>query len=238
MKWFRIILFYVVAVITSNIIRFDLWQAFIDFNDPLELAILKNSLAAIGPILGAFLIYYLVGFKREHTLFGTSKKYSMLMLLLPIIGFTIVGFPNDVVSPHYYGFWLAISLLFYAIFEEYGWRGYLQEELSNYPKWVGVVVIGFMWYAWHLSFLKTTALQPNLIFLGVCLLGSWGLGEIVRETKSIASVACFHLAGNVLFQSSTIREAMTMQERALVIVLPIILWIVILQFWKREARKG
>jgi membrane protease YdiL (CAAX protease family) len=54
------------------------------------------------------------------------------MIALPILLFTIFGANNNLdLNRHYYGFIIGLSLALYGICEEYGWRGYLQNELIH-----------------------------------------------------------------------------------------------------------
>src|SRR5690606_10564804 len=60
------------------------------------------------------------------------------------------------------------------------------------------VIIGVLWYLWHLSFLKGGSVQENLFFMGLLILGSWGIGQIAEATKSIVASACFHLIVQIM----------------------------------------
>ena len=51
--------------------------------------------------------------------------------------------------------------------EEFGWRGYLQNEFSYLKPIKKYFLIGFIWYLWHLSFLTNTIIKDNLFFCAV-----------------------------------------------------------------------
>ena len=94
---------------------------------------LKVLLLGIGPLIGGVIV--VKGFKRpfELNLFSLGFIKSLIIILIPILLFSLVGIietgsPSVEVSK-YIGI-----LILYALFEEYGWRGYLQSELIGVKK--------------------------------------------------------------------------------------------------------
>jgi len=54
------------------------------------------------------------------------------MISIPIILFSAFGIDNNLnLNSHYYGFVISVIISTYCIFEEIGWRGYLQDELKE-----------------------------------------------------------------------------------------------------------
>ena len=135
-SWKRIAIFFIIATLISNIFRFDIFE----FKSELEklptwVFILSTVLLeGSGVIIGALIIIPFLKKERktEISLFGTSKSKSFIMATIPIIILTIIGVKNDFgMDYHIYGFIAVIGTFLYCIMEEYGWRGYLQEELKT-----------------------------------------------------------------------------------------------------------
>lgn len=151
--------------------------------------ILEGSGVFIGALLT--ILFLKKNRKVETTLLGTSKLKSLVMAVIPIIILTSIGVKNVFeLDSHLYGFIAVIGTLLYCIMEEYGWRGYLQEELKTLQPWKKYLIIGFTWYLWHLTFLTKATVGDNLFFLAMMLLGSWGIGQVAELTKSVLASAC------------------------------------------------
>ena len=88
--------------------------------------------------------------------------------------------------------------------EEYGWRGYLQEELKPLKSWKKYLIIGFLWYLWHLTFLTKASIRDNLFFLAMMVFRSGGIGQVAESTKSIVACACFHLIIQIMMFNALI----------------------------------
>jgi membrane protease YdiL (CAAX protease family) len=98
------------------------------------------------------------------------------MTIIPIIILTIIGVKNDFeLDAHLYGFIAMIGTLLYCIMDEYGWRGYLQEEFKTLKPWGKYLLIGFIWYLWHLTFITKASIGDNIFFF--CNDGFWKLGN-------------------------------------------------------------
>ena len=116
--------------------------------------------------------------------------------------------------------------------EEYAWRGYLQQELGGLHHMLKYVVIGALWYFWHLSFLENTDILANVLFFGTLVLGSWGIGQVAVLTRSIGASACFHFVVNITFFNVFFHKALDPLMLAVVIAGCIVAWIIILKRWK------
>ncbi|MGJ8685690.1 MAG: CPBP family glutamic-type intramembrane protease [Nonlabens sp.] len=87
------------------------------------------------------------------------------MGVIPIVILTIIGVENDfTINSRLFGFITIVGTLLYCIMEEYGWRGYLQEELKTLKSWQNYLFIGFLWFLWHLSFLTKATIGENVFF--------------------------------------------------------------------------
>lgn len=174
-----IALFYVIAVIIRA-----LALKYQDLNARTFVVWLWNWARGIGPCLGA--IVAVLVFKRDFycTITGTSFWKSAISVLLP---FAICFFLNRSLSFTLLGF------IFYSFLEEVGWRGYLQGELKDINPFLRILIIGLMWFFWHISINFSIG---SLIFLVILLFGTWGIGCIARDTKSLVACACFHTLVN------------------------------------------
>jgi membrane protease YdiL (CAAX protease family) len=137
-------------------------------------------------------------------------------------------------NAHFYEFVAITGTILYCIMEEYGWRGYLQEELKDLKQWKKYSIIGFLWYLWHLSFLTTTSFTDNLFFLGMLIFGSWGIGQVVESTKSILAGACFHMIIQIMMFNQLIKNGISGTEKTIILGVVVVLWFVIIKKWEKE----
>jgi membrane protease YdiL (CAAX protease family) len=238
-NWKRVIIFLLIATTISNIFRFDIFE----FKPELEKSptwffiLTSLLLEGSGVIIGALIAISLLKKKRktEITLFGTSKSKSLIMIIIPIIILTIIGVENDFdLDTHLYGFIAVIGTFLYCIMEEYGWRGYLQEEFKPLKPWKKYLLIGFIWYLWHLSFLTKASVGDNLFFLAMMIFGSWGIGQVVESTKSIIAGACFHLIIQIMMFNALIKNGIDGTEKMIIILVSVAIWFVIIKKWEKE----
>jgi membrane protease YdiL (CAAX protease family) len=89
--------------------------------------------------------------------------------------------------------------------EEYGWRGYLHNELAKLRPRLGVFWVGLIWGIWHfpiiMSGIHTYQPNPNGLFLGVLffILTGYVFGYAVMKTKSIWVVTFMHGVMNSIY---------------------------------------
>lgn len=241
-KLLRILVFYLIAIAVSNLFRFDIvdLQQLIEINEPLEL-LLFSPFESIGVIIGALIALKLLKKKRttRHSLFGTSKTLSVIMVIIPVALLVIFGVDNTLNEPaHSYGLWAGAGTLIYCLFEEIGWRGYLQDELSSLKEWQSTLLVGFLWYLWHLQFLINTAIIDNAIFLAILIAGSWGLAKVMKFTKSILAVTAFHMIINILITNSLIKNGLPQNHKIWILGIAVTTFILILIWWDKKPAKS
>ena len=148
----------------------------------------------------------------------------------------LVGIPNsNSESPHLFGLMLAMATVAYCVFAESGWRGYLQNALQGMPAASRYVVIGLVWYAWHLPFLSEGATLGNqCAFLAILVGASFLLGRLADEMHSVFLVAGFHLAVNLLSFNQLFGDA-SLGRKLLLLSGCIVLWVPVILHWKRHA---
>lgn len=89
--------------------------------------------------------------------------------------------------------------------EEYGWRGFLQNQLEPIGRRAGVMIIGLIWGIWHfpiiLSGVHTYPPTVLGLFLGLIFFILWGFVQsyAVLKTRSIWVAAFLHGLVNSLF---------------------------------------
>ena len=158
------------------------------------------------------------------------------MIAIPILLFTFFGANNNQnLNKHYYGFIVGASLTLYAVCEEFGWRGFLQNEFANLKPFLRAIIIGSFWYLWHLSFISNeTTVFDELKFFGILVFASWGIGAIAEKTKSVFACACFHLIGSILTFSPLISNSFDNQTRYIIFGICLFSWIIIVNTWEKS----
>lgn len=82
--------------------------------------------------------------------------------------------------------------------EEYGWRGFLQDQLIRLGKKRGVLILGLIWAAWHYPVIWMGHNYPGQPVLGTlmmtvfCVLLAYVIGHAVLKTGSIWLAAFMH----------------------------------------------
>jgi membrane protease YdiL (CAAX protease family) len=239
----RLFIFLLIAVTVSNLFRFDVFS----IRPQLEAmpawlyiffaALLEGS----GVLAGALVAICLLKRKRtiEMSFWGTSKKKVLVMAVIPVVLLTIIGVANNYeLNVNLYGLMAVVASLLYCIMEEFGWRGYLQEELKFIQPWKRYLTIGTIWYCWHLSFLTDISVSENLIFWAMMIVASWGIGQVAIATKSILACACFHLIIQLMMFNSFIKNGLNGTQKLIILGVSVMIWIMILQRGKNKSEKN
>ena len=238
-RWIRVFLFYVLALSTSLPTLGLRGEWFYEANLNFEWSTGKAVLIALGPFLAALLFRSYLPSHNRSSLYGGQPARSLFMIALPILLFTLVGvdgFTDQ--SNHWTGFWLSSILLLYALLEEFGWRGYLEEELLDFPPLTRYVLVGTFWYAWHWTFLHTTNGLSELIFWAVLVAASWGIGQIRAGTKSLLACTAFHIIGNVFFRYQLLVEGVPQTTRLILLGLCLFAWIFLVRSWPPQKSEA
>ena len=178
-KWIPIIVFYVIAAVIRALA--------LQLDTPGEanlMYFLMDWATGIGPCIGALVVVF--AFKRKFycSVTGTSLIKSALCVAVP---FLICFFLYRQLS------WVLLGFIFYSFLEEVGWRGYLQGELEGMKPLPQALLIGTIWFFWHINLSFTV---NSLIFLAILVFGAWGIGKIAKDTHSLVTCACFHTLYN------------------------------------------
>lgn len=153
---------------------------------------LKIILQAAGPAIGACVAFLAFRIKPLLSLKGNYNKSGVPLLLywvLPIA--LIVG--TEYFTKGTFSFVAVLAILIYGLLEEIGWRGFLQQELKPLPHFINILIVATLWFVWHLNFETTTS---NVMFFGILLLGSWGIGKVADNTHSLLAISAVHSLNN------------------------------------------
>ncbi len=237
----RLLLFIIIGFGVSNVFRFDILHINKILESHFEWAylILEGILEGSGIFIAGLLGLFLLKKQRKVgiSFFGTSVFKSIIMALIPTILLIVIGVQNKYgVNSHLFGLIAAFGTFIYCIMEEWAWRGYLQEEFQFLKPIVKFLLIGILWYTWHLSFLTNVSLADNLFFLGILTLGSWGIGQVAELTNSILACSCFHFVVNVFSYNYFFNNAFSETNKIIILMVSISLWILILIKWKKDLK--
>ncbi len=235
----RISVFYVIGISLSNIFRFDLFHIRESTDTLYFTSLLFVPLGAIGVLLGALISLNLLKKERitQYSLFGTSKKWSLIMISVPIILLAVTGVDNsNNENIHYYGLMAGIGSLLFYICEEFGWRGYLQDELKTLKEWQRVLLIGFLWYLWHLEFIHNQNILSNMEFFGWMVLGSWGIGKVIDSTKSILAATSFHMIISSVMFNGLIQNGINENQKLIIIGVSFVICFIVIKKWEKENK--
>ncbi|MDR3327804.1 MAG: CPBP family intramembrane metalloprotease [Prevotellaceae bacterium] len=213
---YAIAVFYVIAIIMRYLTNKVGILSGID-NDAV-----KIILQGIGPTLGVLIASLIFKIKFSMTLKGNHKQALIPFLfywLLPIVLISAHTFLYNKSFPI-----LTVFMFFiYGLLEEIGWRGFLQQQLKSLPKILNILIVAILWFIWHLNFDITIT---NLLFLGLLILGSWGIGVVADKTNSLLAVSAFHTLNNV-----------KTEQNLILIGIFVILWITLIVYMDKKSKK-
>jgi len=199
--------------------------------------ILISLLRASGPLVGGLLCISMFRnkYKRTITLTGSSLAASTIyfgapVLLVAFVGITGSGGKNS----HVFGLISGITLMLYCLFEEVGWRGFLQDAMRGIPNPARFIIIGTLWYLWHLNFLSPDlhSLKVGLlVHLPSCIFGSWIIGYFADKYKSILVAAAIHSIFNIFFDLQT-----DMKSKLFIVAGIFLIWVTSSYFIDKKAK--
>lgn len=232
-KWVRISLYFAVALAFSFLARIVLQTS--NPADPRHGAwgMYRHLFGGVGPFLGALLVWALFRPERRMRFGGTWPAMALAMLPVPAIVLGIMGVPNPfALDPHLFGVHLGVWIALYAILEETGWRGYLQDELRDRHALLKYAIVGLAWYVWHLSWLGSHSLGSEAANLAFLIAASIGIGFVADRTRSIFAAAAFHVLGNIMGTTTDFPALIPSQHtRWMIVLVCAAVWLVMLRLW-------
>lgn len=220
MNYLAILIFYTIAIALRYLTNKT------QLSDHIPSDFLNIILRGIGPAVGAIAVILIFKKKPVLSLKGNYKNIFIPLFLywvLPVIFISGIGFitTTGTVSPE-----LITTILIYGLLEEIGWRGFLQQELKPLPPFLNILIVATLWFIWHLNFDLTSS---NLLFFGILILGSWGIGKVADSTHSLIAVSAFHSLNNFFPEVDT--------TKILIIVSLLLIWIISLVVRKKHLNK-
>lgn len=219
----------------------------------------------ISPILMAVIIrsFFKEGWKTaglKLNIRGNGKWYLISIFVFPLIigGVGLIGWMTGILEVNNLNsktvtsmLMGAIPVLIFCIFEEFGWRGYLEAELakSKIKDFHRHIVVGLVWGLWHIPYYLVTDLIPvsksyhipaMIIF---CILSSTLYGQIRKKTDSVWPAVLTHTIGNTLLlpiinnNVFTSKNSMLFDVQAYSVV-TMLIWAVITWAFVRKLKKS
>lgn len=232
--WRSIAIFYAIACLLSW--PFFWWrdhdpQGWIAWAVP---NVVKAWAPAAGPAIAFWCMSWLLGrsLPPRPTILGNAIVRALIFAAVPAILLMTIGIGSD--EPHLTGLWFFFVYVVYALGEEAGWRGFLNEALKPLSAWRRATVVGLLWGTWHFTtFWGGSAGQAGLrlaIMYPLWILASWGLDRATTLTRSLLVAAMLHL----LFNFAT---ALPMKMALLVLLPSALMWILLIRTWKPDSAR-
>ena len=235
----HVIIYYVIAVVFSMFFRVPRLNPewYINLQNYNFGWILISLLRASGPLAGGIICIVIFRNKYERTITLTGKSLAMSaiyfgapVLLTSTLGITSSGEANS----HLFGLLSGLTLIVYCLFEETGWRGFLQDSMRGIPNPFRFILIGILWYLWHLNFLSPELHSLRfglLVHLPSCILGSWIIGKMADKYNSVMVAAAIHSIFNIFFDLQT-----DMKSKLIIVTGVFIIWISVSYFWDNKVK--
>jgi len=225
-------------------VQFGLRHGGLDFYDRMDWSFLQMFAVAVlflgGSIaVAAFVSWIIFGPQnRTSSLFGTKPLLAVLMAIVPIIVVAVLGYENDFgMNPHLAGAAMAGLLVLYALGEEIGWRGYMNDALSPAPYIVRGSLIGAAWWAWHFWFLdEGSTMQEQIQLLAILTATSFLFISIIGMSRSWLSVAAFHSVANIGMLAGAFD--VPTNKRLLMGGIALVILIAIHSYWQHGDKKA
>lgn len=226
----------------------------VDINTSLEAGVV-TTLGGFGPlIVGIFMVHrsgdaeYIREYRRRVFDFRRIKTvwYASILFLYPVtvvLTFLLLRTAVDVsplremlLNPGTFGTTIIFVFLFGPLSEELGWRGYVLDNLqSRHSALVSSLIIGVVWWAWHLPLLavRGSFLYENgldLVFLAgylyVVIIYSILFTWICNNNRSsVLAAILIHFSINLTSRVIVMpAEIFTFNSFVLVAVLVYVLW--------------
>lgn len=143
-----------------------------------------------------------------------------------------------------------IPRMLFAVFEEWGWRGYLEPRLAalNVPDLPRHLLVGLVWAAWHVPLVLSTdytslpyALFFSLFLIGV-LLSAVVYGQLRKASDTVWTSVLMHGTANTIAWAILTNNLVTINNKVLANISPesifsILLW-GLLAWWMLFRRKA
>ncbi|MDQ6785552.1 MAG: CPBP family intramembrane metalloprotease [Acidobacteriota bacterium] len=227
-NWLYVLLFYILAFFIAAPFNSGLLsQKYQAFTKDYLLSDWTYLPAGFGTLIAASVVLFLD--KRHNktiTFLGNAPIKNTVIALIPLLVFIVFGLQNArQQNTNYYAFVFASINLIYALMEEIGWRGYLQDALRPLDSNLRYILIGVLWWAWHFRFFTVFEL---VIFPLICIVSAFLIGKFAEETKSFLTAAGLHSFVIILTNSGLTNN------KIIAGVITILVWLGIGKLWKTK----
>lgn len=190
--------------------------------------VLNSLLFGLGPLLGGLILIYI--FKRPNglTILNEGTIQTSIALIIPIVLFSVLGWFYGISS--FFTLKIILVAIVYAVFEEYGWRGYLQSELIGINRVLKYFIISVLWFFWHLEF------EYTVLAYVIILCGSVGMGYVADKSKSLVYVSLFHALLNILLTPEL--NFIPFYQKLISVVISVVSIIVLMKFYANKPVKN
>lgn len=220
-KWKYVIAYFFLAFLISFPFNSGLiTDSYIQFFQGSLLAEWTYLPACLGPFIAAIIVLLL---HKDHlktiSFFGNSFFRNLLIATAPLISFSIIGLNSNFgLQANLFAFIFALINLIYAIGEESGWRGYLQDAVRPLKPMVRYTIIGLLWGFWHCRF---STPFDYFVFPLITISSSFLIGKLTEDTKSYFVAAGLHCFIIILTNGNFD------QKKIIGAVLTVAIWVII-----------
>jgi len=232
-KWHFVVVFYVVAFSLSGLFNSGFLNSYYQtLTKGYFISDLTYLPACLGTLIAALLVLLLDKFHiRTINFLGNSPLKNIATSITPILVFSLVGLDNNYkLNQHYFAFSFAAINLIYAVMEEIGWRGYLQDALRPLSEKYRFLLIGLLWWAWHFRYNTTFDFT---VFPLICVAGSFLIGQFTEKSKSFFTAGAMHCLIILLTNSGE-----PTKDKMMAGGLTILIWVGIGKWWKPESEQS
>ena len=178
-------------------------------------------IGTLGPLLACFIVHrWETGnWRAVHVIPSSASQWTWLVLGPLLIIFTRVFVFSALITKggpaawHWHisalaGIWVPMlnyNLFGGPLFEEFGWRGFLQYRIQRkLPTWIAAVLTGALWASWHLPLFLT-------VWRGV----SFPLFLFTLVSLSLIMAFAFNASGQVIIVAILMHSAFNAANRFL-----------------------
>ena len=231
-KWHFVVIFYLVAFTLSGLFNSGfLTPYYQSLTKGYFISDLTYLPACLGTLIAAVLVLIIdKSHKRTIHFLGNYHFKNITIAFMPVVTFSIVGLENNYGhNPNLFAFSFASINLAYAVLEEIGWRGYLQDALRPIKAKYSYLIIGILWWAWHFRYNTTFDFT---VFPLICVGGSYLIGQFTEKTKSYLTAGGLHCLIILLTNSGDMTKSKMIAGG-----LTILIWVGIANWWKPETEQ-
>jgi uncharacterized protein len=231
-KWRFVAIFYLVAFTLSGLFNSGFLTSYYQtLTKGYFISDLTYLPACLGTLIGSVLVL-IIDKSHKRTIFflGNYHLKNVTIAIVPVAAFSITGLENNYgQNPNLFALSFASLNLIYAVSEEVGWRGYLQDALRPVKEKFRYIIIGILWWFWHFRYHTTFDFT---VFPLICIGGSFLIGKLTEKTKSYLAAGGLHCLIILLTNSGDMTHSKMIAGG-----FTILIWLGIAIWWNPETQK-